>query len=103
MAAVTMTRIAGVGQCEPELRRREHRVAVGAEPEEGHVPEVEQPREPDDDVQPEREQHVDQRVEADPEHVAVVREERHAGGGDRERDVVPDHRDAFDLAADSRR
>ena len=70
---------------QPELRRGEHRVAVGAEAEEGRVAEVEQAGEADDDVEPEREQHVDKRVEADAEHVAVVGHERQHRGDDDER------------------
>ena len=56
---------------QPELRRGEHRVAVRAEAVEGDVAEVEQPGVADDDVQPEREQHVEQRVEADADDVVV--------------------------------
>ena len=59
-----------------ELARGQHRVDVGAEAEEGDVAEVEQPGCADDDVEPQREEHVDQRVEADPDDVAVVRQER---------------------------
>ena len=50
-----------------ELVRGEQRVDVRAEAEERDVAEVEQARPADDDVQAEREQREDERVEADPE------------------------------------
>jgi hypothetical protein len=59
-----------------ELGRGEHRVPVGAEAVEGDVAEVEQAGPADGDVEPQREQHVEERVEADAEDVAVARKER---------------------------
>jgi hypothetical protein len=50
-------------------------VEVGAEAEEGHVAEVEQPREADDDVQAQREQGVDERDQAITKEVPFVRDE----------------------------
>ena len=59
------------------VRAREEGVDVRAEAEEGDVAEVEQPGEPDDHVQPEREQRVDQDEDAVVEEVpARDREER---------------------------
>src|SRR5438874_5069475 len=51
-------------------------VEVGAEAEEGDVAEVEQPGEPDDHVQPEREQSVDDGDQPVAVEVPLVREER---------------------------
>ncbi len=47
---------------DPELRAREHRVTVRADREECGVAEVEETREADDDVEPEREQHECTRI-----------------------------------------
>ena len=82
-----------------ELRRCEHCVAVGAEAVERDVAEVEQPRIADDDVQAEREQHVQQRVEADADDIAVVRERRQQRCGDPEREVEHRPRHALELTA----
>ena len=62
------------------VRPGEEGVDVGAETEEGDVAEVEQAREPDDDVQPEREQRVDQDEDAVVEEVPLAHE-----GQERER------------------
>jgi hypothetical protein len=53
----------------------EEREAVGAEAVEGDVAEVEQPGPADRDVQPEREQHEEERVDRDLHQVARVDEE----------------------------
>ena len=50
----------------------EQRIGVGADPEERDVAEVEQAAPADDDVEPEREQHEDDRVEGDAADVAAV-------------------------------
>ena len=68
-----------------EMRRGEHRVAERAEAVERDVAEIEQPRVADGDVQPEREQHVEQRVEADADDVPVAREDREKRRSDAER------------------
>ena len=49
-------------QVQIEMRAREERVRVGADRVKGDVAEVEQPGEADDNVQSEREQHVEDRV-----------------------------------------
>ena len=54
----------------------QQRVAVGADAVERDKAEIEQTAPPDDDVQPEREQHVDGDVECDPPHVAAVGDDR---------------------------
>jgi len=51
------------------MTRRKDSVHVRTEPEERDVAEVEQAGEPDDDVQPEREQRVEQRDEPVTEQV----------------------------------
>ena len=58
-------------QMEVELVRVEERVRVGAEPVERDITEVEEPAPADDDVEAEREHHVQHRVEADAAHVAA--------------------------------
>ena len=59
-----------------ELARVEPGVDVRAEAVERDVAEVEQPAPADHDVQAEREQHVEQRVERDPADVAAREHER---------------------------
>ena len=54
-------------------------VGVRADAEERDVAEVEQAAPADDDVQPEREQHEDDRVERDPADVAALEADRDAG------------------------
>ena len=56
------------------VRAGQERVGVGAEAEERDVAEVEEPGEADDDVQPEREQRVDQDEEAVVEEVPLADE-----------------------------
>ena len=82
-----------------ELRRGEHRVEIRAEAVERDVPEVEQPGKADHDAQAECEQHVEQRVEADADDVAVARDERKQSGGDGEPEVERGPRRAHDLVA----
>ena len=82
--------------------RTEHRVDVRAEAEEGDVAEVEQPGAADDDVQPEREQHVDQRVEADPQDVVVAVDERQQRGGDDDQAEARPRRDPLRGGGDPR-
>ena len=60
---------------QPELRAREHRVRVGADREERRVAQIEQAREADDHVEPEREDHEDACVGQDI-HGRVARAER---------------------------
>ena len=62
------------------LRRGEDPVRVRAKAEEGDVAEIEEPGEPDDDVEADREQPVHERKEAVTEDVAVARHEREEGG-----------------------
>ncbi len=83
-----------------ELRRGEHRVAVGAEAVERDVAEIEEPRVPDRDVEAERKQHVQQRVEADADVVAVARHHRNERRDDPEAEVERGRRDALELALD---
>ena len=61
------------GDVEPELRRGQERVGVGPDGVERHVPQVEEPRVADDDVQPEGQQDVDAGLVEDPEHVPLAR------------------------------
>ena len=63
-------------QVDVELVGAEERVRVGADAEEGDVAQVEQAAPPDDDVEPEREEHEDDRVEGDPAHVAALEDPR---------------------------
>ena len=81
-----------------ELRRREHRVHVRAEAEERDVAEVEQSRVADDDVQAEAEQHVEHRVEADADDVAVGGERGQQRRRDPERGIERRPRRSPDLA-----
>ena len=68
----------------------EERVGVRADAEEGDVAEVEQAAPADDDVQPEREQHEDDRVERDPADVAALEADRdQADDPDEERRATP--------------
>ena len=83
-----------------EMRRREHRVDVRAEAEERDVAEIQEPGVADDDVQAETEHHVQHRVEADADDVAVAREHRKQRGGDPERCVERRPRRPPDLALD---
>ena len=85
---------------EAELRGREHRVPVCAEAVERDVAEVEQAGVAHGDVQPKREQHVQQRVEADLDDVAVRRHHRDEPGCDCEREIERGWRHAFELALD---
>ena len=62
------------------MRGREQRVEVRAEAEEGDVPEVEQARVADDDVEPEPEDDVQEREQPIAEEVAAVHPERERGG-----------------------
>ena len=74
-------------QVDPVLLGAEQGVGVGADPVERHVAEVEQPAPADDDVEPEREQDEDDRVEGDAADVAAVahaRDEGDQGGEERE-------------------
>ena len=64
-----------------ELVGAEQRVRVGADAVERDVAEVEQAAPADDDVEAEREQHVEDRLERDPLDVAAVGD----GGQERER------------------
>ncbi len=82
---------------QPELRRGEHRVPVRAEAVERDVAEVEQAGIADDDVQAEGEQHVEQRVEADADDVAVARQRRQKRGRDAEDEIERRPRDALEL------
>ena len=59
-------------QVDAVMVRVEQRVGVRAHPVEGDVAEIEQPAPADDDVEPEREQHVEDRVERHPAHIAAV-------------------------------
>ena len=54
------------------MRRREDRVEIRAEPEERDVAEIEQAGEADDDVEPEREQRVEEREQPVPEKVPLA-------------------------------
>ena len=63
-------------QVDAVVIRAEQRIGVGADPEERDVAEVEQAAPADDDVEPEREQHVDRDVERDAPHVAAVGDDR---------------------------
>ena len=65
---------------EAELVRREQRIRVGAEAVERDEAEVEQTREADGDIQAEREQGVDERVDADADHVLVAGQQRNERG-----------------------
>ena len=65
------------GRVDAELVRAEHRVRVRADAVEGHEAEVEQAAPADDDVETERQQHVEHRVERDAVHVGAVRDGRH--------------------------
>ena len=85
-----------------ELRRREHRERVGADPVEGDIAEVEEPGEADDDVQPQREQHVEQGVEADADDVLVRRHGRQQSGDDGEGREERRLRDAVELTLKAR-
>ena len=64
-------------QVDAVVIRAEQRIGVGADAEEGDVAEVEQAAPADDDVEAEREQHVDGDVERHPAHVAAVGHHRH--------------------------
>src|SRR6266508_2956973 len=55
---------------------RELRIEIRSESEEGDVPEIEQPRIADDDVEAEPEQRVEQREDAVAEEVTAVHPER---------------------------
>ncbi len=90
-----------VSQCRPKCGDDEHRVDVRAEAEEGDVAEVEKPRVADDDVEAEAEHHVQHRVEADADDVAVAREHRQQRSGDPERCVERRPRRPSDLALDA--
>src|SRR5206468_5473895 len=82
--------VTGVQTCAlpiSELLGREEGVGIRAEAEEGDVAEIEQSRPADDDVQPDREQRVDQRVDADAEVVAVRGRAAEDGGRSEERRV----------------
>ena len=60
------------GQVDAVVVGAQERIRVGADPVERDEAEVEQATPADDDVEPEREQHVDGDVECDPPDVAVV-------------------------------
>ena len=66
------------------VTRRKDSVHVCTEPEERDVAEIEQAGEADDDVQPEREQRVDQRDQPVTEQVPFRRDEREDRGRDYE-------------------
>src|SRR2546426_325331 len=58
------------------VTRREQGIRVGAEAVEGDVAEVEQPREADDDVEAERQDRIEQRVQPVGEQISLVHPER---------------------------
>src|SRR6266536_2904806 len=66
---------------DPVLRRGELRVGVRTESEEGDVTEIEQARVPDDKVEPETEQDVQEREDPVGEEVAAVHPEGERRGG----------------------
>jgi hypothetical protein len=68
------------GPVDAVLLRGELRVEIGAEAEEGDVAEVEEARVADDDVEPKREEEVDEREDPVDEEVAAVHPERERGG-----------------------
>ena len=73
-----------------ELVGGEDRVRVRTDSEEGDVAEVEQPTPADHDVEPERQQDVDDGVEGDPADVTALEAERQqAGDPDEEREPRP--------------
>ena len=86
-ARMTTGRMNSVSQWRPNFGDASHRVEVRSEAVERDVPEIEEPRETDDDAQAEREQHVEQRVEADANDVAVARDERQQRSDECEREV----------------
>ena len=75
-----------------ELGRGEDAVAVGAEADEGDVAEVEQPGVPDDDVEAEPHQPVQERVDGVTGHVLLRHHERKEGGRDDEHAELRDRR-----------
>ena len=77
-------------QVDVELVRAEERVRVRTHAEERDVAEVEQAAPPDDDVEPEREEHEDDGVERDPAHVAALEDAgQRADDGDEQREPGP--------------
>ena len=70
----------------------QERVDVGAETEERDIPEVEQSGEPQDDVQAEREQGIDQDEDAVVEEVAVADAEERDHDRRREQGELPGRR-----------
>jgi hypothetical protein len=86
-----------VGQC-TKLRGREPCVAVGADPVERDVAEVEEPGEADSDVQPQREQRVDEGDRPDADDVVVRRHRRDEGGDPEEEQEECPTGEAVELA-----
>ena len=88
-------------EMDPELVRVEEGVEVRADPVEGDVAEIEQAAPPDDDVEPEREQHVEDGLERDEADVAARLERRQQREGrDEQRQPGPPRRAADALLDD---